>query len=328
MAILGSKTGDTGFPNILWQKSTTWSPATSMECIVYVIGGGGSGAISAENANYSATGAGAGATAISRLRLSSSVTYTVTVGAGGAGHTSDAHQAGNAGANSGFSGSDITDMTANGGAAGAIHSGAGGSGGAGGAAGSTGNIANWAGGAGGTTTSTRSCTGGGAVGLWATGLTPTEESGTGDNGYPVGGNLSHYDRGGVAREPSKPTDYLYPLPVSLTPFPELFTYLQSDQNAYISGTNYNDAPLTYQAGMQHVGEGLYPQGFTTSAIQFSAMPSPFIGGNGNKSSYTHIYGSKGCMGSGSGAIASNDTTMDAYAGAGGNGAVMLFPITL
>ena len=168
----GSGGGKSVLQTISFINSTTWSPAQDMNAKIYVIGGGGSGGY----ANYNATGGGAGGCAVTIADLDASTTYTITIGAPGAalqGQSTGVN--GNAGGASSFAGSGISTMTGNGGGGGQYDTTGNGTGtevgGTGGSA-TGGTYGNFTGGAGGAISGTGAyykATGGGAVGLWATG---------------------------------------------------------------------------------------------------------------------------------------------------------------
>ena len=174
MAVLGAAGGGKSvLQTISFINSTTWSPAQDMNAKIYVIGGGGSGGY----AQYNATGGGAGGCAVTIADLDASTTYTITIGAPGAAlQGQSTGVVGNAGGNSSFAGSGISTMTGNGGGGGQKETTGDGSstaaGGTGGSA-SGGTYGNFTGGAGGAISSGSGAyyraTGGGAVGLWATG---------------------------------------------------------------------------------------------------------------------------------------------------------------
>ncbi|MAD25640.1 MAG: hypothetical protein CMO44_15885 [Verrucomicrobiales bacterium] len=171
--------GKSVLQTISFINSTTWSPAQDMNAKIYVIGAGGSGAAS----GGVSTGGGAGGCAVTIADLDASTTYTITIGAPGLGvYHGPSH--GNAGGNSTFAGSGISTMTGSGGQAG-LYDGQGvaKAGGAGGAA-SGGGYGNFTGGAGGATSGSGASwmsTGGGAVGLWATGTSAPGVVGSTDN---------------------------------------------------------------------------------------------------------------------------------------------------
>lgn len=195
----GSGGGKSVLQTISFINSTTWSPAQDMNAKIYVIGGGGSGGY----AQYNATGGGAGGCAVTIADLDASTTYTITIGAPGANvQGQSTGVVGNAGGNSSFSGTGISTMTGNGGGAGQKETTGDGSstaaGGTGGSA-SGGTYGNFTGGAGGAISSGSGAyyraTGGGAVGLWATGTTAPAVVGNTNNptagfyhstsGYPM-----------------------------------------------------------------------------------------------------------------------------------------------
>ena len=167
--------GKSVLQTISFINSTTWSPAQDMNAKIYVIGGGGSGGY----AVYNATGGGAGGCAVTIADLDASTTYTITIGAPGANvQGQSTGQNGTAGGASSFAGSGISTMTGNGGGAGQYDTTGDGTGtevgGTGGSA-TGGTYGNFTGGAGGAitvaggTNAYYKATGGGAVGLWATG---------------------------------------------------------------------------------------------------------------------------------------------------------------
>ena len=204
MAVLGAAAGGGGksvLQTISFINSTTWSPAQDMNAKIYVIGGGGSGGYS----NYNATGGGAGGCAVTIIDLDASTTYTITIGAPGAalqGQSTGVN--GNAGGASSFAGSGISTMTGNGGGGGQYNTTGNGygpeDGGTGGSA-TGGTYGNFTGGAGGAITvagganAYYKASGGGAVGLWATGTSAPVVSGSLNNpsagwylstsGYPM-----------------------------------------------------------------------------------------------------------------------------------------------
>jgi hypothetical protein len=143
---------------------------------VTVVGGGGSGALSWSNVDTQqrATGGGAGGFALKEFWAASGAAYTVTIGAGGtvpANRSTNGVTAGSAGGATTFVGPGVS-ITCNGGAAGSAVNGtvATTTGAAGGTA--TGGDVNYTGGASGSVQNTglgRAASGGGAVGVRATG---------------------------------------------------------------------------------------------------------------------------------------------------------------
>ena len=195
MPVLGAGGGGGGksvLQTISFINSTTWSPAQDMNAKIYVIGGGGSGGA----AQYIATGGGAGGCAVTIADLDASTTYTITIGAGGLPVVHGPNN-GNAGSNTTFSGTGISTMTGSGGQAGLYNNDQGGAkaGGAGGAA-SGGTYGNFTGGAGGATSGSGALamvTGGGAVGLWATG---TSAPGVAGSAAAAGDTTMFFNSGG------------------------------------------------------------------------------------------------------------------------------------
>tara|TARA_R100000008_G_scaffold79840_1_gene61819 strand:- start:512 stop:1522 length:1011 start_codon:yes stop_codon:yes gene_type:complete len=334
MAVLGTRGGGHGVPNIMWLASFAWTPSATYEAYVYVIGAGGSGASAPRDVNYSVTGGGAGGCAISKLTLVSGVEYTFTCGAGGAGggpYTSE--QDGSAGGNSTFSGSGISTMTGNGGSAGVKYSGAGGSGATGGSA-SGGNIANFTGGAGGSTSSTRQASGGGAVGLWATGM--SGEAGY-DDPYPSrGGNLNRIVAGyeGI----SSPRSFDQDNPAIMQPFGvDISTYTQPFDAGFYDGDSTVETGsypkylhagyVDYSASAVSVQVGQW-WGKYDSNDHYSGPAGPFCGSNSLQTSYSgYQYGGRGSMGGGSGATLNDNGSASTFKAQGGEGCCMIFPIT-
>tara|TARA_E500000081_G_scaffold136645_1_gene150675 strand:- start:294 stop:1349 length:1056 start_codon:yes stop_codon:yes gene_type:complete len=202
MAVLGAAAGGgkSVLQTISFINSTTWSPAQDMNAKIYVVGGGGSGGY----ANYNATGGGAGGCAVTIIDLDASTTYTITIGAPGAATAGQSTGVvGNAGGASSFAGSGVSTMTGSGGGGGQKDTTGNGSGTANGGTGgsaSGGTYGNFTGGAGGAVTAANTgayykATGGGAVGLWATGTAAPAVTGSANNpsagwfysvsGYPM-----------------------------------------------------------------------------------------------------------------------------------------------
>ena len=325
MAILGQKGSAIGIPNISFMASTTWTPACTYEAYVYVIGAGGSGGVASREVDYSATGGGAGGCVVSQLTLVSGTEYTITVGSGGAGIRGVSTQsAGTAGGASAFSGSAITTMSAGGGAAGAIHSSGGGAGGAGGSASGSNIGCNFVGGAGGTTSATKKCSGGGGVGLWTTGRTPTEEASY-SRGSALGGNLSNYTRSGISAWGLNLNINDEAMPVAVSPFPDIFTWRDDKVFAYVSSSDYYNAPHTFNAGLQHFGNTDEAEAVTASDSRAAPTASPFIGGPGCHMYETfQMFGSQGCLGSGAGGLYSGAGGATCYGGDGGDGGILIF----
>jgi len=335
MAFLGQDGGANGLPNMLFMHSLDFQPSIKFEAIVYVIGGGGSGARGGGNSNYGFSGGGAGATAISRLTLNTSVTYSVVIGDGGAGGGSASQAGGEAGDPTTFEGSDITNMSANGGAAGIIASGASAAGAAGGAAGTTGNLANIAGGASLASGATRQCSGGGAVGLFATGfsgvnvgkLASYEANAVGD-----GGTLHGSQGGGQYGDTDLSFGYHSGgdgFSTVMSPFSDLYTITNGDSRAYVSSTNRESAQNHYPANAQSFSsEG---DDYERNATNRYLHPAgAFAGGNAlynSNDAFDYVYSGQGTLGGGSGAVLNGSTsgTSEGYASKGGKGAVLIFP---
>lgn len=150
----------------VFYSSTTYTPASDCEAVVYVLGAGGSGAAYSQvTQNNHCSGGGAGGLASSRLDLSSSVTYTVTIGSGGAARSGSGVD-GIAGGNSVVSGTGITTMTGNGGQGGDYGSGATAASARSGGTATGGNIFNYQGGGSGSVDGTANnarASGGGSV---------------------------------------------------------------------------------------------------------------------------------------------------------------------
>jgi hypothetical protein len=353
MAILGSgKGGDSGLPNIMFAATTTWTPSTNFEAIVYCIGGGGSGAFTNRNFDASASGGGAGGTSVSRYSFLSGTAYTITIGAGGNGpgiSTSAAAGAGNAGGASSIAVGGSAFMTANGGGAGAIGSSAGCSGGAGGSS-SGGNISNYTGGSGGACDATKKCSGGGAVGLWMNGS--NGQAGIAYNASAM--NVIDFSFGGALNQYQEVGQYavqefgsmgqnghavLQDIPIMMSPFPELFCYNELSQLPYQSGddgspSTYTNPTNKYTAGMIMNGGGQshrFDSTISKGNGYYIAQPTgPFEGGKASivNSSNEWAYGSRVSMGAGSGACLTQDSSGRTNPAKGGSGIVLLFPTTM
>jgi len=347
MAILGQRGGDTGLPNIMFAATDTWTPDSNVEAMVYCIGGGGSGAIANEDVDYSASGGGAGGTAVSKYTFLASTAYTITIGAGGASHktTAAAASAGNAGNASTIAVGGSTFMTGGAGGAGAIGSGASCSGGTGGS-GSGGNIANHTGGAGGACDATKKASGGGAVGLWADGN-------AGQAGLPFvssrlnvsyGGAINNYEQVGTAENPDHGTTdaYLYganlAIPISMSPFPEIISYQDDvfapagyEGNGYADQYPHQNNHQVYTPGRIFNG-GNHREESMASDYWYLAEPTgPFEGGKGVACGGTTMqnnYGSRVSCGAGSGACTTNASSAICQAARGGDGVVLIFPISM
>jgi hypothetical protein len=335
MAILGQKGSATGIPNISFMASTTWTPSCNYEAYVYVIGGGGNASGNYNNNAVSVTGGSAGGCVISKLTLVSGTEYTITVGSGGAARTMTGHEYrhGNAGGASSFSGSNITTMSAGGGSAGKYwRTGTNGAdygvADAGGTATGSNIGCNFVGGRAGATTALRQATGGGAVGLWDTGRTPTEKAvGTDDYDSAMGGNLSLYTRSDQDGSNGWTTND-EALPVALSPFPDLFTWRSDYAYAYVSDTHKMKGQQPMYAGLQELGPNSSSDDGLSDSTYNVVTASPFCGGNAVATERATVRTANGCLGSGSGACYSEATTSNLVTGAGGDGAVLIFPTSM
>lgn len=291
---------------IVFNESTTWSPAINMVADIYVIGAGGGGSV---GCTYNSVGGGAGGCAISNdVSLSSSTTYTISIGAGGAGaYTNTGGVAGTSGGNTTFSGSGITTMTGNGGGGGAAATASDETPtpGAGGTA-SGGTLLNTTGGSGGDisgrTEANYNSSGGGSVGVWSTGR----------NGQPILDLTQQFDT-----------------PFSIgNPFP--FNYSSNAKNFETISDNYNNNGLYYEpifsdlgvsAGRYYFG-GRYYGGRTNN--YYVGPSGPLAGGlgiswsDGWTSQTTR--GGNGGYGAGGGGCTG---TYNANSGSGGDGIVFI-----
>tara|TARA_B100001094_G_scaffold59835_1_gene55273 strand:+ start:17634 stop:18590 length:957 start_codon:yes stop_codon:yes gene_type:complete len=317
MAILGNNTAGRALPNIGFFASQSWTPPYSMQAYVYVVGGGGSGAATQHSSSNRSTGGGAGGCAVSLLTLLSSVAYTISIGAGGARKQSTL--AGAAGSSSSFSGSGITTMSAFGGIGGVSASSGTATGAAGGAA-SGGNICNNTGGAGGDCSNANyNVSGGGGVGLWSTG----NKGGAGtSNGFQsAAGGMLNYPTGALVTG----TDYTNSpyngksAKPTMAPFDIISNYAPQ-ANLLDSGSVSFYGNQQLQAG---AFSSAYPYINFTSYGQVPA--SPFQGGASFcASGTTPCFAGAGGLGAGGGA--SYGSTV--ISGAGGDGAVLIFPVDM
>tara|TARA_B100000123_G_scaffold262919_1_gene231449 strand:+ start:370 stop:1398 length:1029 start_codon:yes stop_codon:yes gene_type:complete len=334
----GSSGGGGGVtPTIAFLGSQDWTPAFDLEAYVYVIGGGGSGAAVC-NSNNPLLGGGAGGCAISKLSLASGTTYTVTIGAGGArvSTTSSSAQSGNAGGASSFSGSGISTMTGNGGTGG---TGLGsnttaGNGGAGGTA-TGGTLANFTGGKGGrnalTDGSNRQRTGGGAVGLWATGNDGADAVSATENQWLHGGNLN-YDLGTYSQSEifNQYTTYLTPTGTKTLPSIAAFgSYVTSHDSipADLSGSGGSFYGSLNERKMP--GQPPDRAAHWTSSNYYGGVAPPFHGGSGWLGAANIQQGESASLGGGGGACGTRGGIAGtSISGEGGTGAVLIFPISL
>jgi hypothetical protein len=349
MAVLGQKGGDTGLPNIMFSATDTWTPSCNIEAIVYCIGAGGSGACSNQNFDSSASGGGAGGTAVSKYVFLASTAYTITIGAGGSTSitSSAAAETGTAGGNTTIAVGGSTFMTGNGGGAGAKASSAGCAGGAGGSA-SGGNIANYTGGSGGACASTRQASGGGATGLWMNGsngqagITGASTSSVVE--FSWGGALNQYQEVGLYSTPKGSMDQQgsgqsQDIPVTLSPFPELFsydeqqfgTYAGGPGDSYAGGSAYANTTNKYTAGQIMNGGANSRFDCRGTYDKYVGQPTgPFEGGKGTvvADSFEKAYGSRVSMGAGSGAQRTTDSSGWCLPAKGASGVVLIFPTSM
>ena len=337
MAVLGAAGGGGGgqLPTIAFFGSQTWTPSYDVTAKVFVIGAGGGGAAKFDW-NGKCSGGGAGGCAVSELTFSSGTAYTITIGAGGAGEQaasgnnwqSDNYGNGTAGGNSSLSGSGISTMTGNGGSGG-IHVNASGddcAGGAGGAA-SGGTLGNFTGGAGGTLTGVgdHSASGGGAVGLWATGnAAPT---GTTDGHVGKMGGSVNWDHdtftAAYALNSGHPTNSaILNSPVAtMPPFTDLSAY-EKEYGSHSGHTAYGVSGTERKAGYMPNYRHYY-----ISDIYYGGIAGPFCGGLGFGNTSAAIYAGNGCLGGGGGGAAAS-SAVACYGGTGGSGGVLIFPSSI
>ena len=319
MPIVGNNQVGRALPNIGFFGSQSWTPAYDLQAYVYVIGAGGSGARTGSSATTRIQGGAAGGCAVSFLTLLSSVTYTITIGAGGAVTSGSGDGAGNAGGNSSLAGSNITTMTGNGGAAGGLGTGevaanAGGSA-------SGGNICNNTGGNGGTVTNTHNHgSGGGAVGLWTTGNSSISSA---NSGEAVGGATLNYDSDSLPADYQDYYSWIYSQASMniLSPFPALFA------SQHFSQADFNESQYQYDYAEQ--ANFLSGQFATNWRVNQNGTKSigaagPFCGGWAMYSGSSSYAGGGGLGGGGGSARGSGN----GYAGEGGSGGVLIFPVDM
>jgi len=320
MAIVGNNTAGRALPNISFFGSQSWTPSYTLQAYVYVIGGGGSGGCSGED-NRRASGGGAGGCALSLLTLVSGTAYTVTIGAGGAQiyNATNNNDHGNAGGNSSFAGSGISTMTGNGGGGGYQNVGAAANGGSGGSA-SGGTIANFTGGAGGSSgDANNNASGGGAVGLWATGnAAPTGDDDTYEG--KLGGNIG-FDSDTYASNTLNSYDAIK----GLSGIPALPPFNIYNSQVQFSNPTYGTEIVSFSQNYQPAGAVMDHYGYAYSTNYWYPAASPFCGGVGASHPGHDTRAGAGSVGGGGGGVVA---TGGAYCGAGGNGAVLIFPVDL
>jgi len=335
MAVLGAAGGGKSVvQTISFVNSTTWSPAQNMNAKIYVVGGGGSGGA----ARYVATGGGAGGCAVTIADLDASTTYTITIGAGGLPVVHGPNN-GNAGSNTTFSGTGISTMTGSGGQAGLYNTSSAGAkaGGAGGAA-SGGTYGNFTGGAGGATSGSGAnhmVTGGGAVGLWATG---TSAPGVAGSAAASTDTAMFFSGGGytiaVGSGASVGGTFLtrYHTAAGSAGYEDVVRHPVGGLLSLIAGGQGMDSdPQQYNTsyGVMPMGVG-GPFGYQTSATMsiINRQAGAFAGGGGVSSGtvagYWGIAGPAGIGGGGGGVINyANHTNADSKSGQGGVGCVLI-----
>jgi len=340
MPVLGAAGGGGGggqLPTIAFFGSQTWTPSYDVTAKVFVIGAGGGGAAKFDW-NGKCSGGGAGGCAVSELTFSSGTAYTITIGAGGAGEVaasgnnwgSDGYGNGTAGGNSSLSGSGISTMTGNGGAGGIQVNAAGDAclGGAGGSA-SGGTLGNFTGGAGGLLTGIgdHSASGGGAVGLWATG-----------NAAPVGVADGHVGKMGGsvnwdhdtftaayslnAGHPSNSNIKAPPVP-TMPPFTDLSAY----EKEYGATSTYGSTAYGVTGTERKAGYMPNYRHYYISDNYYGGIAGPFCGGMGFGNTAAATNAGHGCLGGGGGGAAASNASA-CYGGEGGSGGVLIFPSSI
>ena len=333
MAVLGAAAGGGGggqLPTISFMTSQAWTPAYDLTAYVYVIGGGGAGG-STNNSAGGACGGGAGGCAVSKLDLKSGTTYTITIGAGGAAQTAtSANTNGNNGNNTTFvDGSGVISTMTGGLGYGGVTRASNDStqvAGANGGTASGGTLGNFTGGKGAAITASVNNVayimgGGGAVGLWATGNNAPDA--LSHYGYTVMGGMVNVEGGDLAANKyynrateSSADDH----EISGYPTIEAFTGVLTTE------VNYDNYQVDYDGTLEKRTGAMDAkgQGFVRDSKRWMGMSAPFQGGNGIAAA--NGYGQRGCAGSGGGG--SYMYSSATYGGAGGNGLVLIFPVSL
>jgi len=338
MAVLGGAAAGGGgqLPTISFMTSQAWTPSYDLTAYVYVIGGGGAGG-STNNSVGGACGGGAGGCAVSKLDLKSGTTYTITIGAGGAAQSaSNTNTNGNNGNNTTFvDGSSVISTMTGGLGYGGVTRPSNDSTQAAGANGGTasgGTLGNFTGGKGAAITASVNSVayimgGGGAVGLWANGNDAPDA--LSHYGYTVPGAMLNVEKGDL------PANKYYNRmneggaddhELSGYPTIEAFTGILTTEVSYAdyisTAGSYADYDHTFEkrtGALDAKGRG-----FTHSSKVWMGMSPPFQGANGW--SGANGYGQRGCAGSGGGGSYAYSSAT--YGGAGGNGLVLIFPISL
>ena len=337
MAILGLRGGTDGIPNMIFTQDTTYTPVKTLHAYVYVIGGGAGGGYAGDMDHFagehSGGGGGAGGCAVSILKLTAGVAYTADIGAGGARVGGTDKSRGTAGVNTTFNGSDIDIMTGGGAPQGADNTwGNNLSTASNGGTASGGNLMNNTGGKGKAVGVKNAVTGGGAVGLWGTGNDSTVVS-TSSGTMADGGNLTgapHHKHAGTLDENGAGWGF-----VTGAPFPDIYAVTSSYHRA---GADWNETaastadvdvnPQAQPAGVQSYNYRAEGVRWENNARTFPAPP--FSGGVGMwNSTHPNVHAGMGTLGGGGGGCASyQGTGSTGYAGMGGHGAVLVFPISM
>ena len=340
MAVLGAAAGGGGItPTISFLGSQSWTPAYDMEAYVYVIGAGGSGCAGSNSGDF-LSGGGAGGCAISKLTLSSGTAYTITIGAGGARVTSSSgYTVGNAGGNTSLSGSGISTMTGNGGSGGLrINYNSLGSAidGASGGTATGGTLANFTGGKGGGITSQLNSarSGGGAVGLWATGNDAPLAIGTGTMNVFFAGASPTQDVGTfTADEIMNNASYYGGNSAKAIPTVSPFGMNVSavEHQGFLPRGNYysNSAQITGVPYLRLTGSPAPRQGYFDGSSHYSGNIAPAFHGGTGMCTNQNSYGGHASLGGGGGAAGiRSGNSGTSYGGTGGTGAVIIFPLSI
>tara|TARA_B110000858_G_scaffold13145_1_gene13362 strand:+ start:55 stop:1074 length:1020 start_codon:yes stop_codon:yes gene_type:complete len=330
----GGGGGNTPFPTIVFQTSRTWTCPMAMEAMVFVIGAGGGGAAGcAQGSNKVITnGGGGGGCSVSKLTLAAQ-DYTVVVGSRGSGGSRSEAQGngvddGSAGGNSTFAGSGITTMAGNGGGGGSGQRADNPVSGvvAGGTA-TGGTIANNTGGG----CPNRSLSNhysnagsGGGVGIWEVGEANLMAVST--NQLVQGGGPFRNRGLGVTSIPGGEGGTSVGMLTG-----DIFKGIQQmvrDQ----SSNGYASHPTRYNNSVNYTGRPvkIMPP-LNVTNYRWPSGSSPFTGGAGlviAGSGYSG-QGSAGVAGGGGGSCSfSNGTFGTAYGGTGGNGVIIIMPLTV
>jgi hypothetical protein len=330
----GGGGGNTPFPTIVFQTSRTWTCPMAMEAMVFVIGagGGGAGGFANSGSQVITNGGGGGGCSISKLTFAAQ-DYTVVVGSRGSGGSRTQTQNtgvgdGGAGGSSSLAGSGITTMVGNGGGAGsgAAGSGSQNSGTVAGGTATGGNTANNTGGGGpnrGVYYNLANACSGGGVGIWEAGEDNLRA--TGNNSIVQGGGPFRSRDVGVTSIPGGEGGTSVGLLTG-----DIFKGIQQmvrDQ----SSNGYASHPTRYNNSVNYTGRPvqIMPPLNVTNYRRPSGS-SPFTGGAGVQISgggYSG-WGSAGVAGGGGGSCSFYNAGVAAYGGTGGNGVIIIMPLTV